>query len=436
MAIIKRPLNADGVVLSGPADPNSLGQISDTEVGIFTDENGNMLFRDKYVSQILGKETISLKELYTRVNGIFTELDSTGKSQLLFKDETVSRAYSLQEIVSSCSNWRKNLTNGSLWWVGRSEVDHSSCANLPRATEPDGTPLLWSVDRFLAELNNLSQCDSVNPVSFYDLTTDPRTGEPRWWDVQNLELVLPPTDAYKSSLIMAKLAYSSYNSPEPIMFRLYDATTGTELVRTAVVNDNSGKILYPAPLTYFGPLPSSNSKTGGLTRSFSSGFQQDCDEDCGCTNVNCIEGDPYCVTSSAENFEQIFQEGSHLIKVQFRVINYHPNHWERVFGLELPETGSSGQAEYLTSSCIDAVLFNTSPDSKYARQHGTAEFINSQEVVIEFAEPFISTDYSVTLACNQNINVWFSNKTRFGFTLKAELPFSGLVDWTVLSLGD
>ncbi len=434
MAITKKPFLADSLVFKGAASASSTGDIKDIEAGIIIDDKANIGFRDNYVKNILNKDYITIKEMYTRIKGIFTDLDSNGNSKLYFKDDSVSRAYSLSEIVNACTAWRSGRTNGSLWWVGRHEIDHSQCANLPRSNDRGGPKVLWSIDRFLSEINNLSVCESVNPIDYDSLITDPRTGSPRWWDVQNLEIVLPPSDSSKAVILMAKLAYICNNSPEPILFRLYDATAGVELTRNSVLNDNSGNILYPVPLSYFGPLPTINTRDrfSGINGQYSSSEIPDCQEDCGCTDISCVDGDPYCRTSSGENVATLYGEGAHLIKVQFRVINYHQNHWERVFGVEIPEDGFLGTPEYISTSSIDAIVFDTSKDGKFTRQQGSARFQRETEYQVTFEKP-IDTTYSISLSCGQNVNVWFTNKLSTGFVIKSELPFSGYVDWSIIA---
>jgi hypothetical protein len=430
MAVNKKAFQVDGVVLKGSAEATSFNKLENVDVGLFTDVNGNMVIRDKYVTDILKKESITLKELYTRVKGIYSRLNADGETELLFKDDTVSRPYSLNEIVNACQNWRKFLTSGSLWWVGRAEIDHSSCANLPRKDDIDGALRVWSIDRYLAQLNNIQKCTSVTPLSFFDMTIDKSTGQAKWWDVQNLEIVVPPTDNYKAALIMTKLVFGGYNINEPVMFRLYDATTGTELVRTAVTQSNAGKLAYPLPLTYFGPMP-----TGGSTNRFADvtvKSSQSCEEDCGCNTVSCTTTDAFCTTATpSKTSSQIFAAGSHLIKVQFRVLDYHPDHWERTFGIEFDN--GSGVSEYATTSTIDAVIFNTSPDSKYTRLQGSASFEDATELKVVFDANLANNSYSITLSPDNNINCWYTAKTTSGFTIKTELPFRGKVDWTLIN---
>jgi hypothetical protein len=429
MAVNKKAFQIDGVVLKGSATSTSNNSLESVDVGLFTDAFGNLILRDKYITDVLGKDSISLKELYTRVKGVYSRLNANGEAELLFKDDTVSRPYSLNEIVSACQNWRKFLTSGSLWWVGRSEIDHSSCANLPRKDDTDGQLRVWSIDRYLSQLNNIQKCSTITPLTFFDMTVDKTTGNPKWWDVQNLEIVMPPTDNYKATLIMAKLAFGGYNITEPVMFRLYDATAGVELVRTAVTQSNAGKLLYPLPLTYFGPMPTktSNGRFGNITTKSDS----NCQEDCGCSTVSCSDVDPYCTTTTTNSANQVFASGSHLIKVQFRVLDYHPDHWERTFGIEFDD--GSGKSEYATTSTIDAVVFNTSPDSKYTRLQGSADFQDTNEVKIVFETALANNSYSLNLSADNNINCWYTNKSTTGFTIKSELPFRGKVDWTLIN---
>jgi len=430
MTKTRKPFLADSLIFKGkPADKSS-GDISDIDAGILIDDKNNLAFRDNYVTKILNKDYITLKEIYTRVKGVFTELDSNGKSQLLFKDETVSRPYSLNEIVRSCTEWRNGRTNGSLWWVGREEIDHSQCANLPRISDKSGKKVLWSIDRFLAEVNGMSKCE--DPLDLKGLLIDPQTTLPRWWDVQNLEIVIPPTDTSKALILMSKIAFNCYGITEPVLFRLYDASVGVELARASIVNQNSGNILYPLSLNYFGPLPT-REKSGRfsvLSNSYSNSEILEC-EDCGCNATSCVAGDPYCVTSTGDNVSTVYGEGAHLIKVQFRVNNYDTNHWNRVFGFEMPQSGGVvGEPEYLTNSTIDAVVFDTRTNGRFFRQHGTVKFQRQSEYEVIFENP-LDDKYTITLSCNQNINVWYDKKLSIGFTIKSELPFSGSVDWSI-----
>lgn len=431
MTINTKAFQIDGLVFKGNASATTSGNISDVEVGIFTDADGNMIFKDQWITDILNKDSITFQELYTRVKGIYSKQTSDGVG-LYFKDQTVSREYSLKELINASQSWRKYLTNGSLWWMGKSSLDHSKCANLPRESDPNGPNRTWSIDKFLAEFNSLPYCASIVSLSNFEKTVDPLTGEPRWWDIQALELVLPPfEEEYKAAIIMSKLAFAGYNITEPILFRLYDASTGVELTRTAVLQGNGGKTSFPVSLNYFGTLPGF-ANTGRFDTTGQPKNNSDCNTDCGCQKVECVNNDLNCVSSAVEKLP--FENRSHLIKVQFRVVDYHPDHYERQFGIEI-DNGSGG-AEYVTTSTLDAVLFNIDPTAKVPRLHGTVEFnrdFTEYEVLFDSATD--STSYSINLSCSANVNIWWTDKKTTGFKIKSELPFVGSVDWTLMNVG-
>jgi hypothetical protein len=424
-----KKFTVDGVSLRGPATFGSNGLLTDTEMGIFINEKGDLIFRDNFIKNVLKKDALTLRELYNKNKGVFVELvadpndPSKTVEQLFFKDGTVDKAYSLEEIVNLCQSARKSLITGPLWWVGRTEIDHSECSNIPLETEkdnPDAVNMLWSLDRYLSEVTNTKPCDSPTPLTFYEKTVNPNTGEWIWWDVQNLEIVVPPiSDPYKLATIIAKLSYQTYNSDEPVIFRLYDATIGKELTRTAVVQANKGKVLTPVNLTYFGNLYDQNSASNTNT---------DCStNDCNCTTVNCFTGDGNCFVPNTKYVNGTYSSQSHLIKVQFHVINYQPNHWERVMG-------AAYGTESISKSSIDMVVFDINPSSKLSRKHGTANIDNEYAINVTFGTSFASSAYSVQLTPNTNVKVWVSNKSENGFTINCSKKLTCSVDWTAILL--
>jgi hypothetical protein len=421
-----KKFTTDGVVLRGPASFGSNGYLTDVEMGIFINEKGDLIFRDNYVKNVLKKDAISLRELYNKNKGIFSQLeekDGVTVEKLYFKDSTVSRAYSLEEIVNLCQSARKSLITGPLWWVGRTEIDHTECANIPIETEkdnPDAPYLLWSLDRYLSEVTNTKPCDSPSPMTFYEKTIDPKTGEWIWWDVQNLEIVVPPiSDPYKLATIIAKLSYQTYNSEEPVIFRLYDATIGKELTRTAVIQANKGKLLTPVTLTYFGNIYDQNSLTNSTTNCSTN--------DCSCTTVDCFEGDGNCFVPNVKYVNSTYEAQSHIIKVQFHVINYQPNHWERVMG-------AAYGTESVTKSSIEAVMFDINPSSRISRKHGTAEIANTDTFKVTLDSSFATSAYSVQLTPDKNVKVWAIDKSESGFTIKCSKKLTCSVDWTAILL--
>lgn len=424
-----KKFTVNGLVLKSNTNSSLSNSIEDIEMGIFINDTGDIVFRDNFVKNVLKKDVISLRELYNKNKGIYVELvedpfDSSKTIEKMYlKDGTVDRAYSLEEIVKLCQTSRRNLITGPLWWVGRTEIDHTECANIQIEEEkdnPNSINLLWSIDRFLSEVTNISSCETVTPMTFYEKSINPDTGEWVWWDVQNLEIVVPPiSDSYKLANILAKISFQCYNMSEPIIFRLYDSTIGKELTRAAVTQANPGKMLSPVILSYFGNLYDSNSSasTSCLTGS------------CGCTTTSCVKGDPNCFIPNSKYIKNKYEEKSHIIKVQFHAINYHPNHWERVLGAAIG-------TQAITKSSIDMIVFDINPSSKLSRKHGSANFDNTTSSSITFSSPLDNTSYSIQLTPNKNIKCWYSNKTEDGFTINTSKEFTGNIDWTVILLNN
>ena len=160
------------------------------------------------------------------------------------------------------------------------------------------------------------------------------------------------------------------------------------------------------------------------------GSTENCvNEDCGCKTVSCVEGDPACFNPNEQFISNNFSQNSHIIKVQFHAINYHPDHWERVFG-------AAFDGEPLTKSNIDVAIFDINPASKLQRKHGTATFDSAEEVQVVFSSPLNNSSYSLNMTANKNVKLWFTNKTANGFTIKSSKAFSGFVDWTAIQLNN
>jgi hypothetical protein len=402
------PFRTYGINLSRKENDNAALTLS-------TDKNGNLVFKDDFVKTTLGKvDGVTLKELYTRVKGVY----SNSNGELLFKDSTTSRPYSLKEIVESCKNWKDNLLTGALWWMNNVETDHSACANIPRKSEPTSTSLRnWSIDRFFYDKNRTniySKCNSDEIVNG-DLFVNKLTGEWLWYDIPGLEMVLPPIpDQYKISQILAKLAYVTYDSSEPIVFRLWDATNNIELTRTAVVQCNPCEVSYPVTLSWQGQLQSVS----------------DCKlrESCGCIDINCTPGDTSCDTpDSSTIIKKQYEVDSRIIRVQFHVKNYQVDHWSRIFGMEI-------DGMYLAKSTMEAIIFDSNPQGKFGKRHGTIQFNKQNMAQVTFPSPLDSSNYAISLSCNKNINCWWENKSNIGFKIVSELPFNGYVDWTIVNL--
>jgi hypothetical protein len=407
--MLNNPFKANGITLRK--------RVNDSKaVSVSTDADGNLVLIDDFVKKTLGKQNgITLREIYTKSKGVY----SNDQGQIVFNDSTLSRPYTLEEIVNSCANWKNSITNGSLFWMNRVETDHTSCGNIPLKSTPNSpTNVFFSIDRFLYNLNKNAGSSTCNTDVFVtpDLFTNPLTGEWIWYNVPGLQIVLPPIpDAYKLGQLMAKLSYVSYNSPEPIVFRLYDVTAGIELTRSAVVQCNPCEVSFPVNLLYQGKM-------------IDSSVQCNLPENCGCVKVECVNGDPSCEGPEVGAvIQQVYPSGSHLIQIQFHVFNYQTDHWSRVLGMQQDNN-------YLSKSTIDAIIYDTNTNLKYGKLNGTAVFTGQKTMQVEFPTALQSSSYSVSLSCNKNINCWWQGKTQAGFIINSELPLTGSVDWTVTNI--
>jgi len=56
---------------------------------------------------------------------------------------------------------------------------------------------------------------------------------------------------------------------------------------------------------------------------------------------------------------------------------------------------------------------------------------NSNSIQVLFEKPLLNSEYSIKLTKNKNVDVWVSNKTRDGFTIKSNRKITCIVDWNV-----
>jgi hypothetical protein len=95
----------------------------------------------------------------------------------------------------------------------------------------------------------------------------------------------------------------------------------------------------------------------------------------------------------------------------------------------------------LSSTTHGAIIFDLSKQVTIERQ-GIAQFENQKEFEVSFDSPIpdwaVNKDkYSITLMPDQNVKVWWDNKTESGFTIKVELEsWTGSVDWQITLVDD
>ena len=433
------PFLASGISLGKPTtDATSIQNVDNV---LFLDEQGKLHFRDSYIVtqvDINGNpiETITLEDLWTKNKGVYVK-----DGKLFFKDSTTNRAYSLSEMVSAFTDTKNRFVQGGIWWIGRTAITNAECENIivnvngnpNNPINDDGARLFTKNNNGEYPLN--AQGTRVFSIDQYINDTDfgttgfrrTETGEKRWHDIPSLQILIPAVDENKITTIISKLSIRTIKNTTPIMFRLYDETTDNVLDTTAVGNNSLDPVEQQPLLTFTGRLTTFNEK-----------FEK----------LNC-----QCPTE--EQKESAQEEPPHIIKVQFyvdevlqddifqqdcvtdgnvtqigdtNVILYSATE-RRLFGFP-----NSLTSEPITNSSIDCVIYDVSKEDKIGRKSGTVDFNNNDIYVIKFNRPFSSTDYSVAISCNKNINMFYTNKRKDGFTIRSEKKFTGSVDWIATKL--
>lgn len=446
------PFLVTGISLGIPN--NNATSIENIDNAIFLDESGNLHFKDSWVptqNDVDGipLQSISLRDLWLRTKGIYSK-----DGQLYFKDDVVKRAYSLSEIVSAYAETKSKFVNGGLWWIGRTSITNAECDNIK--INPQGDPTLepdtdggriffkendsyvsvsagtevFSIDRYL-ETTTFTDGDFKTNVD----------GSARWHDVPNLKLVIPAIDETKALMILSKLPIHMIGIDTPILFRLYDATTGETLDKVSMQSGSFEPSDHHVVLNYYGVIPSFKDKFKKL--------KCDCPTTAQLDNsnqepphvlkvqfyvndkINTLPGeqnnvlDNITIQSYIENHVCCGNVYTETIERDIKYLSYE----RRVIGL--PNNVSD---ESIVSTTIDCVIFDITQEDKVGRKAGNVEFSNMDKYEVVFSNPFSSSDYTVTISCNKNINTYYTSKKSTGFIIRSEKKFSGTVDWIATKL--
>lgn len=442
------PFLMDGISLGIPN--TSATHIEQIDNCIFVDENGELRFKDNYVKNLTDINgnpitSLSLRDLYTRMNGVYV---ANGK--LYFKDSSVSKPYSLNELANAYISWKSKLTTGGVYWIGSNKITEIDCNNImvnvvgdPNlATNTDGSSgdgrlyekvsdeypatatgtKVFSIDKYLNDYVSDDAGDYKTTAS----------GELKWHDVPKHYITIPSIDETKPSIIIAKTNFRLIKSDKPVLVRLYDKTTGIELDRKALGNDTELPVEQQPLLTYFGTLTTFKSQLTQLA--------------CQCPTTDQTTG--------------LTEEPPHVIAVQFHVDDQLVSGTDDIFNTviisgsggtysEVNDTSdirfnaferrligfpNSVSSTPLVNSSIDIIIYDATKSDTVGRKAGNVVFSNIDLKEIVFSTPFSSTEYSINLSCDKNINLWYTNKKTTGFTIRAERKFAGNVDWSVTKL--
>lgn len=443
------PFLSDGISLGIPNTSST--DIEQIDNVIFLDENGELQFRDDFVKNLKDVNgnpvnAISLRDLYTKSNGIFVS-----NGQLYFKDSSVSKAYSLKELVGAYIDWKNKITTGGIFWIGSTKITEIDCNNVKINVE--GNPNLGvntsgvSGDgRVYTKVgDDYSLVSSGTKVfSFDQFATDfvPELGETfrlnadstwKWHDVPSLKILIPPVDETKTMMIVAKSNVRLIRSGAPIVLRLYDKTTSTEIDRKSVGNDSDLPVEQQPILSFVGVLPTFKAKLEAVS----------CDCPTNVQETSLTEEPPHEIVVQFhidDHFEDIPEDQIYNTKIAnisgslYTTVNDPTD--IRFSALErrligLPNTVSD---EPLVNSSIDILIFDTTKRDNFGRKTGSETFKTQDMKEVTFATAFTNADYSISLTCDKNINIWYTNKRSTGFTIRSEKKMAGTVDWIATKL--
>lgn len=434
------PFLASGVSLGKPTtDATKIEEVDDV---FFLDEDGNLHFRDAWISKqvdVKGNplQSVTLRDLWTRINGVYV---SNGK--LYFQDSTTNRPYSLEELVGAYTDAQNRFVQGGIWWVGRTAITNAECDNIIINVNGDpNSPInsdnariytkndqgeyppnavgtkVFSIDQYLTDTQSQFVPD-------FKTTTD---GEYRWHTVPNLEILLPPMDKQKVTTILAKISVRAIETENPILFRLYNETTGEVLDRVSVGNDSREPVEQQPILSYTGRLLTFNEDFERLNCQCPTEEQKESAEN---EPNHRILVQYYVDEILDENVSQVdCVEENNVIQLEETSDILYSSVERRIFGFPNALTN-----EPITNASIDCIIYDVSKEDKLGRKSGTIDFAGQDLYVVEFETPFSSVDYSISISCNKNINMFYTNKRNTGFTIRSEKKFTGTVDWIATKL--
>lgn len=433
------PFLVDGISFGIPNE--SATDISTLDNAITVDADGNLVFKDNFTQNLTDvngnpQPYIKLKDLFQRIQGVYSV-----NGVLYFKDSTIPRPYSLSEIISAYISWKNRLTTGGIYWIGSTRITNNDCNNLmvningdPNLSENTPSTLgtgrtfikvqstnnypsdaigttVFSLDKYLSSLTDYNSL--INPKG-YAYNAD---GSMRWHDVPNLSIIIPPVDANKICFILAKLNLRLVSAKSPILFRLYDKTTGTELDRKAINNESILPMEQQPFISFVGNLDIYNATNKAS---------------CACDTQSdkvALQNDPPHTLVIQFHCEDILTDdvlyGScdNVSGIHFRALE------RRIIGFPNAISDTS-----IANMSIDVIMYDVNKNDTIGRKAGNISFSNQNTTIVTFDTPFTGTDYTINLSCDKNINIWYTNKKTTGFTIMAENKFTGNIDWIATKL--
>lgn len=114
---------------------------------------------------------------------------------------------------------------------------------------------------------------------------------------------------------------------------------------------------------------------------------------------------------------------------------YNKNYMKRNFS----PFYSNGENTF-TNSMLSYVMFDVGKAANLERR-GSIDFNNTDNVTVTFTDSIpdlfqTKNAYSISMTPNDNVKIWWDNKTETGFTIHCEKTWTGTVDWSIFYTED
>lgn len=373
------------------------------ENAIFTDINGNVIFKDKTTQSLLSDLIKNAKTI--------TEQKDNNEYNLYFQDK-FNKKISLGEIYNNV--FKPNQKNLVYWFHER------NAKNLEGMMDDYIIENFMNIETF----HSFTENEDKDSIKYNELWKN------KWIDVPCLEVVTPSYVDSKYASISAIVHFKiRCDKAVATGFRIYDATTGIELHRVihTTQRDPGKEVTYSVPLTYQGPLPDTDNILAddykGLTEKDLQNIQYEFQHEKG------------TIVEKNIGLYQALSISRHVIKVQWITCDLATEF--NVIGNRLSEYSRGFDPDGVSS--LDVIVYN---ENKQPRDITVlnGNIITSKlepnvvtyKHVFEYRPSGITDNYALIFGVNKNVNVSILHKDNDGFLIKWDKAVTDLViDWKI-----
>lgn len=283
----------------------------------------------------------------------------------------------------------------------------------------------------------------------------------QWFDIENFDIVTQPIDNSKGIAINAhfNVTVSDSHYQSTLEFRLIETSIG-EVLDTCYIknikedasymigdaNRNKGcTTIYPIALCYYGPVPQFACTTILNNNTIDDRNGLWTHPTIVSATSNCAPG--ICINEEGNILKELSENIMYSSDAQVIKNTEIPTLMPRIFRVQwrlVPNTEMSmpqnddinvftiNSATNLDEYRINASIYNmTLANNQRKIKQNIEQFVNQNRKQVMFLFPMSSTDYSISLIANQNVKVWYENKTETGFVIAAEREITGEVSWVI-----